>query len=1003
MPGEASREPGSDDTAAFDVVPIAITTYRPDSDRWPQLPEAEVEVREIGTLFERLGGRFMDWEVEPDGRELGAVTTRLHEWAGAEPPRNSVLIWLGHGTSNNDTASLIVPLPAGNHPMTPQELAERLVDRHRRRTGSEWAIVVVEACGAERFVKLIGSILLTRRASDGVLIVGSGSDFGSGYLGSFRTALNRVCSGYTANDTRITLGDFGYRLACALPQGYVFPFPDTITAEAVLMPPTVASVTAPVDAYRELRDALAKLSAQERIHFAGKGMGVHLGEVGWHFAGRETEHADIVRWLTGRDHGLLVLTGPAGTGKSAILGNLLLRAHPEIREALIGAGLVDGDGRHLPPPIDAALVLTGVTLHEMTDRFAELGGVDLPPGVTGGERATELLRKLRSRAGASLIVLVDGLDEAQDAIALAGLLREVSAIDGIRLVVGTRPGLAGPDGRSSASDETLLAELSGRADHVTVQRISRDPAAIATYVSRRLRAADGLRARLGDRLDDAIAVVIAALAKDRPEPHRREFLHTHLVVHELLADETLLLAGHSRQLDLVLAMGTRELFSQARVRMMRALPVSEEFLAVLAHVRGRGVPRANGLWTALASTLIGGDASETDLDGVLQLAGPYIMLDAADGQSVYRLAHRNLLEQYSVEPGYADRAALLARRLLDIAYRRGELNPYLRNHLSGQLADLGVPGWNELDRHPGVLDRLEITAVVSDAMRTPGGPARLPPQVLGAFMSAHLALAGGAADRAGLRQWGRASVDGFWSAATVADPETSVVGREAPAWELRWARVRRHTPHVTLAGHIGAVRALAVFPGPDDRVMLASAGDDCTIRLWDPSSARAVRSDLSRLTGPVLALAGCPQPGQPVRLVAVGDRDPVRFVDSRDGRVPAALPDRANVDRCVAVVPGASPPQVTVAGVRELTIWGSDGTRILSTPHGHTRWVGAIAVAVDGDRRLIVTADAGGGRAPGRPPISRFGRGGPPRRSMRSRCCPGTAGPTWWLPAETTG
>ena len=36
--------------------------------------------------------------------------------------------------------------------------------------------------------------------------------------------------------------------------------------------------------------------------------------------------------------------------------------------------------------------------------------------------------------------------------------------------------------------------------------------------------------------------------------------------------------------------------------------------------------------------------TENDIDDVLRDAGPYIMLDGEDGQSVYRLAHRTYKE-----------------------------------------------------------------------------------------------------------------------------------------------------------------------------------------------------------------------------------------------------------------------------------------------------------------------------------------------------------------------
>ncbi|WP_428833181.1 hypothetical protein [Micromonospora coerulea] len=41
------------------------------------------------------------------------------------------------------------------------------------------------------------------------------------------------------------------------------------------------------------------------------------------------------------------------------------------------------------------------------------------------------------------------------------------------------------------------------------------------------------------------------------------------------------------------------------------------------------------------------------------------------------------------------------------------------------------------------------------------------------------------------------------------------------------------TAHTTLTGHTGRVRALAAIPLPDGRTMLASAGQDTAIFLWE--------------------------------------------------------------------------------------------------------------------------------------------------------------------------
>ena len=59
-----------------------------------------------------------------------------------------------------------------------------------------------------------------------------------------------------------------------------------------------------------------------------KAQGRSSGEPTWYFEGRGRERREITEWLHTTSSGLLAVTGPAGSGKSAVLGNLVVHSNP---------------------------------------------------------------------------------------------------------------------------------------------------------------------------------------------------------------------------------------------------------------------------------------------------------------------------------------------------------------------------------------------------------------------------------------------------------------------------------------------------------------------------------------------------------------------------------------------------------------------------------------------------------------------------------------------------
>ena len=88
--------------------------------------------------------------------------------------------------------------------------------------------------------------------------------------------------------------------------------------------------------------------------------------------------------------------------------------------------------------------------------------------------------------------------------------------------------------------------------------------------------------------------------------------------------------------------------------------------------------------------------------------------------------------------------------------------------------------------------------------------------------------------------------------ATVAQTGSHPTGqRIRPTYRTLMARVRRDDSLLTLTGHTGGVTAVAFGAGADGRPLLASAGGDGTVRLWDPTTGAPVGDPLRGHTGPV--------------------------------------------------------------------------------------------------------------------------------------------------------
>lgn len=874
---EPALEPGYD-ADTFSVVPIVISHYNSHSN----LPTADTEAERVAAILSRWGGELVPWDVEGPKRSLDTALARLKSWSQPAASRNSLLLWISHGWSNDDDAQVYLPADNTDFGLGPVELAKCVVDEHRMRDEQDWAIVVVEACGGVRFAEMMEAHLATQRVRNGLLLVGSGADRGVGYLGNFRRALEQICEAYWSNDKLISLRDLANRFEDVLDPGFVRAV--GLSGRSMLRPrrDLAPSLTTPVDSYPDVRDVLMALPEAELLQLARNGLGSDLLEIGGHFVGRVAERSAVATWMESHRSGMLVITGGPGSGKSALLANLMMHAVPSLRLALEHAPhLGDGwAGQHDLPPVDGALLLTGAAISDVVGRLARVAEVDLPTGLPPSEQASALVRMLAERQ-VCLTLFVDALDEARDPAAIAELLGRLAELDEVRIVLATRA-------RSDVDGDVILERLRSHSRDLTVMPLHDDRVAALEFAVARLRSA-GQRVSERD-LEEVVAELTERLADHVDADAHWDFLHVRMLATELIATPSLLTSAFATERAQLMSLNRDALFLRAMQRLAVVNKHAESLLLALACGQGRGLPRADRIWATVAGALNPGHVfTEADVSQVLRTAGPYIMLDAEDGRSVFRLAHRTFTDQLRARLDPQNQAAVLAA-LIQLTREAPDPAPYLSCHLSGHAASLGREGWAALGLEAGVLDRLDLTALVADSWRSPADD--LPLSVLAVRRTAHLALTGAEGDRCGYRQLGVALEAGHYS------PTLAPVN--GAAWQVTAACLVRDTSLQT--DSVGApvpVRSLAVCTIEDGTDVVAYGDDHGRIRVWNPWNGRTADLVPDALRGgEILGLAALDS-ATGLRLASVGSGRPARLWPLPEGLEPFELPERFGGIPCV--------------------------------------------------------------------------------------------------------
>ncbi|MFD5551392.1 caspase family protein, partial [Streptomyces goshikiensis] len=424
-------------------------------------------------------------------------------------------------------------------------------------------------------------------------------------------------------------------------------------------------------------------------HLVQAARGAAPDDEGWFFSGRRRVLGEITEWLEARRPGLFLVTGSAGSGKSAVLGRIATLSDPAHRaDVLAHQPLTPRDPDPGEDSVDVALHLRGFTVQQLAEAIARR--LSLPRPQTPAALIAEV-EKGWPESRRRLVLVLDGLDEAapdQAHPVVEQLLAPLSRLSCVLLGSRDRPFRPQQEpGESLDQAVSRLLDVRARASDLDAE--SDTESDIREYCRRRL---------LARGLTDPDATTATGLVAGRASTRSGGFLFARMATDSLLRRFA---AAGAEGWDWaeaipssISAAFTEDLRDgPKRERDGEVLPhAAEDLLTALAWSAGNGMP-ARGVWEAAASAL-SGDGIEygpEDVDWLLNEYGRYVVEDTDGTQAVYRLYHREFIAHLRQAAQPSDQAYRVARALVDLL--RGEAtNPYLRRSLSAHAVTAGALG-----------------------------------------------------------------------------------------------------------------------------------------------------------------------------------------------------------------------------------------------------------------------------------------------------------------------
>jgi WD40 repeat protein len=949
----------------------ALIVAQPFCDQWEQLPRAAAAARELADGLTKSGYTVACTELLDGSDKLGAEQA-LADWFGKIPQdARLILFWTGHGASdgghylicrNSPRAGLTAfnAIDAGSlGPVIANCKAEKI-------------LVLLDTCysgqGAAEISSAFARVLAIRSPTPGqeraIAVIASAHPLEKAMEGIFCNAVRSVLFDpkaqrlWSEEDVFIHSEFLARAVRKLLPSDVSRPEykADGIGQDFIPNPLHHPGQVAEVVEERAWR--LAQSGGGQHFDLAARG--IEVGTSGWYFAGRHRLLKELVKWLESAQHGVRIVTGPPGSGKSAVMGRLATLSDPEYRKAAMQARVLRLVGNEAVPPegiIDVAIHAKGKTLDDCARAIAQALLLPIGKEVTiDVEALVSAIEGLDRR----VTILIDGLDEAasgQGQVIATRLIVPLGRHRQVRVLVGSRRSVDGAVVPAGEKRHGPLHSVFGSDAHIDdLEDESETKEDIAEYVRLRLAASP-------KHSNDLVGIAMAA--ERVSERAGGVFLYARIVSRTL--QELVRLDGALPATALeAFANDLQSRFGAEEQRV-------DDLLAALAWGQGKGLTRR--VWPQVANAFAGRSYDDDDVQWVLDHAGWHVIETGEDGQAVYRLGHQALADHYQGHHEATEAQGRIVRALTEGVAGAAWLDTdrYLWRHVAEHAVESG-----------------RLAALICDpgylAVADPAGLVALLPSVREEQGRRLADIYDRVVDRLiGQPPLERLALIHLTAQMEAPDLESMLEPPVATHWRCRWARVQQSTPHRILGRHSAPVTAVA-FGEIDGRAVVVSGSRDESIRLWDAHTGEPIGPPLEGHKNWVTAVAlGRMVDGRTV--VVSGGRDcSVRLWDALTGQ-PIGRTFEGHPYGVTAVALGMIDGRTAIASGsydKTIRLWdASTGEPIGGPFNGHTGSVNAVALGMVDGRAVVASGsddetirlwDAGTRELIRRPPYGHRGR-----------------------------